>query len=86
MESFLTYILKNIVDHPEKVTVTKDTDETGLITFRVTLAEEDMGKVIGKGGKVINAIRQVVKIKSLKTGKRINISLSEPTGNSAPSE
>ena len=82
MKALLQHILENIVDSPEEITISESTDETGLTTFNVTVAEADMGKVIGKGGKVINSIRQIIKIKSLKLGKRVNINLQEPEGSS----
>lgn len=82
MKDLLQYILKNLVDNPDEITIKQSQDETGLITFNVTVSQADMGKVIGRGGKVINAIRQIIKIKSIKEGKRININLQEPEGGS----
>ncbi len=81
MKDLLLYILQAIVDDQDAISIDEVTDETGLTTFNVTVAESDMGKVIGKAGKVINAIRQVVKIKAIKEGKRVNISLGEPKNN-----
>ncbi len=80
MKDLLLYILQAIVDNKDAISIEETTDETGLTTFKVTVDESDMGKVIGKAGKVINAIRQVVKIKAIKEGKRVNISLGEPEG------
>lgn len=76
MKDTLTYILKAIVDSPEKVEVTEE--ESGdSIDFVIKVDKEDAGRVIGKGGKVIRAIRNVIKIMAIKEGKRINVSLAE---------
>jgi len=78
MKKLLSYIVTSIVDNPDQVKISESTDDTGLTALSIQVNQEDMGKVIGKGGKVINAIRQVVKIKALRTGKRINVSIEEP--------
>lgn len=76
MKETLTYILQAIVDNPDAVLV-EEQDEEGTIHFTVTVAKEDMGKVIGKEGKVIRSIRNVMKIRAIKEDKRINITLAE---------
>src|SRR3989338_5305395 len=80
MKDLLVYILNNLVDNPDQVQVEETTDENGLVTLNATVASDDMGKVIGKGGKVINAIRQVVRIRAIKEGKRVTINVAEPAG------
>jgi predicted RNA-binding protein YlqC (UPF0109 family) len=50
-----------------------------MINFTITVAPADMGKIIGKNGKIIRAIRNVVKISAIKQNKKINIALSEST-------
>lgn len=76
MKKALEYILSQIVDDPEKVKVDEQEDQ-GIISFTISVAPSDMGKVIGKNGKVIRAIRNVVKIAAIKQNKKINIALSE---------
>lgn len=76
MKDALFYIVSSIVDEPEKVTI-EEREEEGIIYFTIDVAKEDMGKVIGKEGKVIKAIRNVMKIPAVKQGKRINVSLVE---------
>lgn len=76
MKDTLIYIISAIVDSPSKVHV--DEEETGgVITFTVSVAKEDMGKVIGKEGKVIRAIRSLMRIPAIKQNKKINITLQE---------
>ncbi len=76
MKDILQYIIKAIVDNPDKVDVAEDENE-GVLNLNVTLAKEDMGKVIGKNGKVIKSIRNVMKIPAIKENKKIFINLSE---------
>jgi len=76
MKKALSYIVSAIVDDPKQVKITEEKADE-VINFTVTVAKEDMGKIIGKSGKVIKAIRNVVKIPAIKLGKRIYISLSE---------
>lgn len=76
MKKTLNYIIQSIVDEPESVRV--DEDETdGMLNLVVSVAKDDMGKVIGKEGKVIRSIRNVMKIKAMKHDARINITLAE---------
>lgn len=76
MKQTLNFIITGIVDNPDSVSIQEDEQE-GVTTFRVHVAKEDAGKVIGKGGKVIRAIRNVMKIQAMKENKRINISLED---------
>lgn len=76
MKKALSYIVSAIVDDPKQVEITEE-ETDGVINFTVTVAKEDMGKIIGKNGKVIKAIRNVVKIPAIKLEKKIYISLSE---------
>jgi uncharacterized protein len=76
MKKALDYIIAQIVDNPDKVEIVEQEDQ-GIINFNVTVDPSDMGKIIGKNGKVIRAIRNVVKISAIKQNKKINISLVE---------
>ena len=76
MKDTLLYIITAIVDNPDAVAI-EEREEDGIINFIITVAKEDMGKVIGKEGKVIRGIRNIMKIKAMKENIRINISLSE---------
>jgi predicted RNA-binding protein YlqC (UPF0109 family) len=76
MKDTLSYIISSIVEHPDEVEI-KEEDQDGVTNFIVTVAKEDMGRVIGKSGKVIRAIRNVMKIPAIKSNKRIFVTLSE---------
>ena len=77
MKDTLHFIVSSIVDNPDAVSIETQEGEGGILNFIVTVAKEDMGKVIGKEGKVIRSIRNIMKIKAMKEDIRINISLAE---------
>lgn len=60
MKDLLEFLAKELVEHPDDVQVTEITDDRGLL-LRLRVHEEDMGKVIGKGGRTARAIRAVVR-------------------------
>ena len=76
MKDTLLNIIKAIVDNPKAIEI-KEEEQDGVTNFVVTVAKEDMGKIIGKNGKIIRAIRNVMKIPAIKANKRIFISLTE---------
>jgi predicted RNA-binding protein YlqC (UPF0109 family) len=76
MKDSLHYIVSAIVDSPDAVVV-EEQEGDGILNLIVTVAKEDMGKVIGKEGKVIRSIRNIMKIKAMKENIRVNISLAE---------
>jgi len=79
MKDLLFYLLESLVDHPEKVQIEEyQREETIILSFQVD--PTDMGKVIGKGGKIIKSLRNVVKILAIKEGKRVDLELKEAVG------
>lgn len=76
MRDILLSLVKAIVDAPDAVSV-EEHDDNGFVTLTISVASEDMGKVIGKEGKVIRALRNVMKIPAMKQGKKVQISLAE---------
>ena len=76
MKDTLQFIVSAIVDNPDAVVI-EEHEEDGFTNLVVTVAPEDMGKVIGKEGKVIRSIRNIMKVKAMKQNKRIKISLAE---------
>jgi predicted RNA-binding protein YlqC (UPF0109 family) len=76
MKDTLIHIITGIVDSPKDVSI-REENVDGTDTFFISVAKDDVGKVIGKGGKVIRAIRNVLKIQAMKENRRINISLEE---------
>lgn len=74
MKDILNYILENILD--EKVEVSEE-ETDGFITLKITSPQSQIGKIIGKGGKTINSIKNLIKIKAIKEGKRVDIQVVE---------
>ena len=74
MKELLLYIARSLVDHPEQVTVT-EVGEAEDLTLELRVAPEDMGKVIGKQGRIAKAIRSVVKAASSKMDKKVIVEI-----------
>lgn len=72
MKDILEVIIKNLVDNSEEVSITEKT-EAKSICYEVKVAKDDMGKVIGKQGKMAKAIRSIIKAIATKEHKRVNI-------------
>ena len=72
--NLVEYVVKSIVDNPDQVTVT-EFDEPGSIMLEVSVAESDMGRVIGRGGSVVNSIRSLVQVLAAKHGKRVSLEI-----------
>lgn len=79
MKTFIEYILDQLVTIPDKMSVTEDV-QNGLTIYMIEVAEEDMGLVIGKGGRTIRSIRSLVKAKAIKDGVRVRVELVEKNG------
>lgn len=76
MKDSLKYIVTAIVEKEDKVEITEEEDQ-GVVNFIISVDPSDMGKIIGKEGKVIKAIRNVMRIPAMKQDKKIYISLAE---------
>lgn len=74
MKELVEVIAKALVDHPEEVTVTQKEDGKH-ITVELHVAASDMGKVIGKQGRIAKAIRSVVKAASSKENKKVDVEI-----------
>lgn len=74
MKELVEVIAKALVDHPEEVTVNEVVGEQSII-LELKVAEDDMGKVIGKQGRIAKAIRTVVKAAAIKEEKRVVVEI-----------
>lgn len=76
MTDFLIYLVTQIVDNPDSVVVTETLGE-GITNYAIKVNPSDMGKVIGKSGRIIKALRDLARILAIKRGLRINVLLQE---------
>jgi len=76
MQSLLEFILLRIIKFPEDLAIEKN-EEAGFQKYLIKLNEEDYGRVIGKGGKVIRAIRKLAQVRAIKDQLRVRIELVE---------
>ena len=73
MKELLLYMAQNLVDHPEAVTVTEIPGEETTLELRV--APEDMGKVIGRQGRIAKEIRTIIKSVAQRRGEHVNVEI-----------
>ena len=76
MKELVEFIVKSLVDNPDEVRVDAF-DDRSETTLELSVAADDMGRVIGKNGRVINSIRTLVQVSAAKEGKRVNLEVLE---------
>jgi len=74
MKELVEYIAKSIVDAPDKVVVT-ETIEEGTVIIKLEVAAEDKGRVIGKQGKVAQAMRTLIRVMAVRKGTRAQLEI-----------
>ncbi len=77
MEDFVAYIIKNLVSKPDNVSVSLSEDQ-GQIFIEIRVAAEDVGKVIGRRGNTINALRTIVRTVATRLGRKAQVELIQP--------
>ncbi len=75
MKELIEYIAKAIVDDPDGVKVEEETDEEGLIKLTLQVADEDKGRVIGKQGRIAEAMRALLRVKAAKAATRVRLEI-----------
>ena len=76
MQELLITIVKGLVENPDAVTVTVDeVDDRGVVVYHLHVAEEDMGKVIGKQGRIAKAIRTVMRATANRSDTKISVEI-----------
>ena len=76
MKEFVEYIVKNLVDHPDKVQI-NEIGGTHTLIIELSVEKSDVGKIIGKKGKTINAIRTLLMSVASRNGIRVNLEIIE---------
>ena len=77
MKELIEYLVKSLVVDEQAVEVTESEGDNGEIVYHVSVAEDDMGRVIGKGGKVASSIRAIVKSISARQHKNVCVKFGE---------
>lgn len=78
-KEFLEYVIKCLVDHPDKVKVDRKVDEMGVL-LTLDLDPEDMGYVIGRSGQNARAIRTLLRLVGARNSAHVNLKINEPEG------
>ena len=76
---FLEYVIKALVDAPDKVKINRTVDEMGVL-LTLDVDPVDMGKVIGRSGNTAKAIRTLLRVVGMKNNSRVNLKINEPEG------
>jgi len=74
MKELIEYIAKSIVESPDDVVVTEETSDEG-ITLKLQVADEDKGRVIGKQGRIVGAMRTLLRVKAARASTRANLEI-----------
>lgn len=77
MKKILETLLQYLVTDPKNASV-EEVDNGNTVTLTIKVAKVDMGRVIGKEGKIIQALRNLLKVKAIKEGKRVELTIAEP--------
>lgn len=75
MKEFLKYIISQIVNHPEEVTIDENKFGDNIFQYHIKVNQEDIGQIIGKEGKIIKAIRNIAKVLAVKESKQVRIEI-----------
>jgi uncharacterized protein len=70
-DALLAYLARTLVDQPEQVSVESFEEDDGTMVLELQVAEDDAGKVIGRGGRTVTALRTLMKACSVKQGRRV---------------
>jgi predicted RNA-binding protein YlqC (UPF0109 family) len=74
MKDLVEYIAKSLVNSPDDVVVTEEEEEEGIV-LKLQVADEDKGRIIGKQGRIAQAIRTLIRVKAAKAGTRASLEI-----------
>ena len=77
MEDLIGYMARSLVDDPTRVDIHKYR-RGSMVTYELTVAQEDMGRVIGKGGRIATAMRALVRVAAAREGIRVSLDIVDP--------
>ena len=75
MRELLEYLARSLVDDPASVSVEEFEEDDGTLVFELTVADEDYGKVIGRGGRTAHALRTLIRATAVKEDRRVLVDI-----------
>jgi predicted RNA-binding protein YlqC (UPF0109 family) len=77
VRELLEYLVRSLVDRPDEVEIEEFTEDDGTVVFELSVADDDYGKVIGRGGRTAQALRTVVKAAGARDERRVLVDIVE---------
>ena len=77
MEDLLAYIARGLVDDPSAVQVDSFEEDDGALVYELTVADDDIGKIIGRHGRTVNALRTVMRACATRHGRRVFVDVPD---------
>jgi predicted RNA-binding protein YlqC (UPF0109 family) len=77
LRELLVYLARNLVDEPDQVEVEEFEEDDGTLVLELSVADDDYGRVIGRGGRTAQALRTVVKAAAVKDNRRVLVDIVE---------
>ncbi len=74
MKELIEFIAKQIVDSPDAVVITEEKTDTGIV-FKLQVADDDKGRVIGKQGRIVQAMRTLLRVKAAKMNMKASLEI-----------
>lgn len=75
MKELLIFIIQNLVENPDQVSVNERSEDSESVVYEVRVAESDMGKVIGRQGRVVRQVRTLMKAVAQRQGKKVSVEI-----------
>ena len=76
-EKLLETLAKSLVNEPDSVSIEVETREDGVVVYKLNVAKDDMGRVIGRQGRIAKAIRTLMKVAAVKENKKVEVEIVE---------
>jgi predicted RNA-binding protein YlqC (UPF0109 family) len=77
MDELLAHLARQLVAHPDQVRVQQTESDSGEVLLELHVAPDDIGKVIGKQGRIARALRTIVKASAVRSGRRVHVEIAE---------
>jgi predicted RNA-binding protein YlqC (UPF0109 family) len=77
MKELLEYVAKNLVEHPESVSVAESEREDGELVLTLRVADGDIGMIIGRGGRIIREIRTLLRAAAARANRRVTVEVAD---------